>query len=240
MRRIFQSFIDQLIEADSQDDLRHSLAETASALDLACFAYLATSPKPPMMPLLISNYPENWTSHYMKQRYHRFDPIIIRAIQQPEPFKWGVDHSPIVHSPQVHQLFEEAATFGIRCGFTVPVHDGRGAIAAITFATDERHSHFDTAIRENLRILQLVAMYFHAHAQRKLRVPNRIERVSLSRRELECLQWAARGKSTWDVGRILGISRHTVAFHLENARIKLGVRSTIQAVALFSAANGNA
>ena len=53
-------------------------------------------------------------------------------------------------------------------------------------------------------------------------------------REIECLKWAAQGKSAWETGRIHGISRHTVAFYLDNAKAKLGVRSTVQAVALCS------
>ncbi|TIO89593.1 MAG: helix-turn-helix transcriptional regulator, partial [Mesorhizobium sp.] len=55
--------------------------------------------------------------------------------------------------------------------------------------------------------------------------------VSLTPREYECLQWAARGKSAWDIGCILGIKRRTAAYHLENARRKLGLSTTKQAIA---------
>ena len=40
---------------------------------------------------------------------------------------------------------EEAAAFGIRYGFTVPVHDNRGLIAAVTFAIDQRRAEFESA-----------------------------------------------------------------------------------------------
>jgi DNA-binding CsgD family transcriptional regulator len=53
----------------------------------------------------------------------------------------------------------------------------------------------------------------------------------LSPRERECIGWAAEGKSCWEIGQILNISRRTVAFHLDNAKGKLGVRTNIQAVA---------
>jgi DNA-binding CsgD family transcriptional regulator len=58
----------------------------------------------------------------------------------------------------------------------------------------------------------------------------------LSPRELECLQWAAQGKSAWAIGQILKVSRRTAAFHLDNARAKLGVQNLRQAVALLVAA----
>jgi DNA-binding CsgD family transcriptional regulator len=49
------------------------------------------------------------------------------------------------------------------------------------------------------------------------------------------LEWAARGKSAWEIGCILGISRNTVAFYLEGAKKKLGVRTIVQAVARLAA-----
>ena len=58
----------------------------------------------------------------------------------------------------------------------------------------------------------------------------------LSPRELECLEWAAQGKSAWEIGRILGISRHTVASYLDNAKEKLGVRTIVQAATRLAAA----
>jgi DNA-binding CsgD family transcriptional regulator len=32
-----------------------------------------------------------------------------------------------------------------------------------------------------------------------------------------------RGKSAWEIGRLLNISRRTAAFHLDNAKMKFGV-----------------
>jgi DNA-binding CsgD family transcriptional regulator len=66
-------------------------------------------------------------------------------------------------------------------------------------------------------------------------VNEQIDGVSLSAREFECLEWAAQGKSAWEIGRILNISRHTVATYLENAKSKLGVRTVVQAVARLAA-----
>jgi DNA-binding CsgD family transcriptional regulator len=61
-----------------------------------------------------------------------------------------------------------------------------------------------------------------------------VDGVMLSRREFESLEWAARGKSAWEIGLILNISRRTAAFHLDNAKAKLGVRTICQAVARFA------
>ncbi|QLL64417.1 helix-turn-helix domain-containing protein [Sinorhizobium mexicanum] len=51
------------------------------------------------------------------------------------------------------------------------------------------------------------------------------EITDLSLRERECLLWVARGKSSWDIGVILGISENTVNFHMKNVMRKLNVSS---------------
>lgn len=53
----------------------------------------------------------------------------------------------------------------------------------------------------------------------------------LSPRERECLQWACRGKSSSDIGVILGLSPRTVDSYLEKVCAKLGVRTRVEAVA---------
>ncbi|MFI4865676.1 MAG: response regulator [Steroidobacterales bacterium] len=55
-------------------------------------------------------------------------------------------------------------------------------------------------------------------------------RIDLGERELEALTWAARGKTFAEIGQILGLSRRTVEFHLDNARRKLGVPTRTQAL----------
>ncbi|TIM27261.1 MAG: helix-turn-helix transcriptional regulator, partial [Mesorhizobium sp.] len=55
--------------------------------------------------------------------------------------------------------------------------------------------------------------------------------VELTPRERECMQWAAVGKSEWEISQILGISEHTSEKHLLNAKSKLGAVNRVQAVA---------
>jgi len=53
----------------------------------------------------------------------------------------------------------------------------------------------------------------------------------LSPRELQCLQWASKGKTDGEIGVILSISARTARFHIENAKRKLGAATRVQAVA---------
>ncbi|MEH2492744.1 autoinducer binding domain-containing protein [Bradyrhizobium sp. AZCC 2230] len=130
MHRIFQNFIDQLSTAENANDFSEAMRVTAAALDLSCFAYLALPGTEDNKPRLISTYPTEWTSHYLRNHYERIDPVIGEALQKPEPFKWGLSYTSKHCSTAQQRLLDEASQFGIRFGFTVPIHDGRGPVAA--------------------------------------------------------------------------------------------------------------
>lgn len=52
----------------------------------------------------------------------------------------------------------------------------------------------------------------------------------LTKREHDCLCWAAQGKTSWEIGQILGIQERTVNFHIANTCEKLEVRTRQAAI----------
>ena len=54
--------------------------------------------------------------------------------------------------------------------------------------------------------------------------------VTLSPRQTECLFWVQEGKSSRDIGIILGVSHRIVERHVFRACHKLGVKTRLQAV----------
>jgi DNA-binding NarL/FixJ family response regulator len=55
------------------------------------------------------------------------------------------------------------------------------------------------------------------------------KQVKLNDRETEVLCWAARGKTSAEIARKLHMPKRTVDFHIDNARLKLGVRTRTEA-----------
>ncbi|MFC6050645.1 response regulator transcription factor, partial [Methylobacterium hispanicum] len=55
--------------------------------------------------------------------------------------------------------------------------------------------------------------------------------VRLTPREREALQWAAAGKSEWEIGTLMAISEHGAEKHLRSVHRKLGAGSRTHAVA---------
>jgi LuxR family quorum-sensing system transcriptional regulator CciR len=60
----------------------------------------------------------------------------------------------------------------------------------------------------------------------------------LTDRQRDCVIWAARGKSDWEISRILGLSEDTVTEYLKRARQRYGVskRTMLAVHALFDGA----
>lgn len=55
--------------------------------------------------------------------------------------------------------------------------------------------------------------------------------ISLSERQIEILRWIYKGKTNWEIARILELSEDTVKYHVKYIRAKLGVTNRAQAVA---------
>jgi LuxR family quorum-sensing system transcriptional regulator CciR len=76
-------------------------------------------------------------------------------------------------------------------------------------------------------------------AARRLWLPRgRVDALAtkaLTDRQRECAMWAGRGKTDWEIGKILGVSPETARRHIKLAREKTGVnkRSLIVIRALF-------
>lgn len=56
------------------------------------------------------------------------------------------------------------------------------------------------------------------------------DQLSLTKREIECLQWAAEGKSSWEMAVICKCTATTINFHLANVRKKFKVKTRQQAI----------
>jgi DNA-binding response OmpR family regulator len=54
--------------------------------------------------------------------------------------------------------------------------------------------------------------------------------VALNEREVEVLTWAARGKTSAEIAKILDLTKRTIDFHIDNARGKLGAATRTEAV----------
>jgi DNA-binding CsgD family transcriptional regulator len=123
---------------------------------------------------------------------------------------------------------------GLTEGLTIPLQSRAGETASMSLipgkmTAEELHSP------GLINMVHLMAEYVHGHAARvvieeALTNSSKRRRSLLSPREAEALTWVARGKSTWEVARILDLSEKSVEFYLDSCKHKLQATNRTQAV----------
>ena len=183
--------------------------------------------RPPEGAVVTHDYPPEWVALYSERRLHRIDPVFRHADRSARPFFWNDPAFRATLDATEVALMDEAAAAGIADGYTIPLHAPAALPASCTLLPDSR-----CIDRASYHVVHLMASYLHEALARASPRPV----SALSRRERECLELAAQGKSDWVIGQILGISGRTAHNHLEFAKRRLGVASRTQAVvvALFA------
>lgn len=126
------------------------------------------------------------------------------------------------------RIGEDFDPMGVASAIVAPAYLPAGVIGAVVWAAPGPVANlaevFDReAVGLHALALRLIAT--HAEATRTAPAPTR-----LTRREIQCLRWAAAGKTDQEIGRIVHISAPTVRFHLTNASRKLNVNGRSQAI----------
>ena len=177
----------------------------------------------------------NWLDpdlHYWKDRgFALRSPFVFGARYTAEPFyfvqgRFGTWRpAPRLERIEVVQAADRVA---VGTAIIAPAHLPGGVIGAVVWAS---HEEFDVrpaferqAVNLHALTLKMLAAY------NDLGVAAKSEEVRLTRREIQCLKWAADGKTDVDIGEIMKISTPTVRFHMRNAADKMGVGGRSQAV----------
>lgn len=180
----------------------------------------------------IHNYPDDWVAFFDDNRLGASDPVHRASHLTTVGFAWSHLDRMIRLTPRDVQLLERAASRGIGDGYTVPAHVPGELNGSCSFATAP-----GVALPEDQLAAAHLIGAFAFEAARKLRrarVPAR-EAPRLTDRQRDCLLWAARGKSDWEISRILGIGQETVVQHIKTARDRYDVakRGQLAIHALF-------
>lgn len=183
----------------------------------------------------LGTYPERWIEQYIADNIVANDPVLLASHRTNMGFAWSDIPSLISMTDAHREIRARTVKAGIDEGFTVPANVPGEANGSCNFAMATGR----VLPRDNLRMAQLIggfafqaarAMVLNAfpHARRPPKGP-------LTQRQLECVLFAAKGKSDWEIGAILGISQGTVKRHMEDARAHYEVASRMQVVmrALF-------
>lgn len=217
-------------------DLQNVAAAFCDAFEFSRWIYGVAGPD-----VVLTNYPTDWIAAYVSNRWHRgTDPVIDAITERRRAVHWDTRRSQPLGKPLdpiQKRIFADRWHVGARHGVTAPVFDGASRpfdFGVLSFSRETPLTEIEQ--RHHEPRVQIFATYFHSVAPALLRLRNDNQGTNgvvpkLTCREYDCLNWAAKGKSNWEISRLLSVSGPTVEFHLANASRKLTVRGKIAAIA---------
>jgi DNA-binding CsgD family transcriptional regulator len=172
-----------------------------------------------------------WEDHRLALR----SPLPRACRYESEPF-WVNQHgyftrwrNSYLEEMELHDFKKRALC---NAAIVVPVHLPFGQISAnsfIPFDRDKEDLSEEFALYGDLLgmvMRRFIAGYVQAH-RTKRRIPSN---CVLSKREVECLRWAAIGKTDKEISMILGRSHATIRYHIHRAGEKLNSVNRAQTI----------
>lgn len=228
---IAQAFIEQCGRTSQGGEIAALFQQALQTLGFryfACWSHVDPL-RPPRRAVMLHNYPQEWVHSFIELEFHEIDPVFHYANRTLLPFFWNSNRFRAELTLPQQDILAEAARFGVTDGYTVPIHSpsSPGSLRASCSVVPDSAA----LARYSYSAVQLMACYVYEAASRDLDAEDTgAGQRELSRRERQCLELAAQGKSDWVVGQILGISESTVHNHIESAKRRLGVVTRVQAI----------
>jgi DNA-binding CsgD family transcriptional regulator len=159
--------------------------------------------------------------HYVARGHAAYCPVIAAACSAPR--QWNeLKQMPLER--RARQVFDELGEFSMNNGHVIALHlPGRRPIA-VSLAGQA----VDLGGMDARMAVQLLSLHYGLIGARL--TGGRASLPRLSPRQLEVLKWVRDGKSSSDIGGILGMSARTVDDYILTACQRLGVKTRFQAV----------
>lgn len=177
--------------------------------------------------LWLHNYPERWAQAFTQRGLYATDPMHLASQKTCVGFVWSEVGKIIRLTAHQRRVLAEAEQEGLGDGFTVPAHLPGDSNGSCSFGMRAGRG----VPRDKLMTAQLIGTYAF-ETGRKLLASRRGTQAPprLTPRQLECVTFAARGKTDGEIAAILGIKESTVRDYIEQACLRYDVRRRVQLI----------
>lgn len=205
--------------------LRHFMAQGITGLAYILLAPPGSIDEQGATLIAVHGFPKDLSDRYVTDQLYLDDPIRKHALATLWPFWWSDIYNRPEFSDREREIIATLQDADIGDGVSLPVFGpgNRNGYVALGFGKDPPKLEIPEMAR-----LQWAAQMGHQRYCELLRLIAP-DSISLSRRELEILEWIARGKSNSVIAEILGLSTYTVDTYLRRIYLKLGVSDRVTA-----------
>ena len=182
----------------------------------------------PVRGIRLHNYPADWVRYFDSCGLGLRDPVHRASQVTGTGFSWTSLADYIALDRDDRDVLERARRAGIGEGYTVPVHVPGEYSGSCSFAMEP-----GARISDDQACHALLLGLFAFETARRLhagRCSRSRHAVMLTPKQRQCVIWLGRGKSEWEVAKILGLSPGTVNEHLKRARERCGVTKSSQLI----------
>ncbi|HEY5410237.1 MAG TPA: LuxR C-terminal-related transcriptional regulator [Caulobacteraceae bacterium] len=226
--------VDFLMHASEHQDaqaLEQAFARVLEGFNVTAFSCSKQDSRRPRGPpvVMAQRATAAWDQYMADQGYFAINPCVKWTASGRTTFTWRevqAENRRIGRvSAKERALWADAADNDMRDGLVVRTMAPTGQLLSIRMLTAEQHIR--TADKSLLETLAIVfSALRHRFHEQEIDVPLN---ATLTRREAECLRWAAQGLHDYEIAERLGISANTVRNHMQNAMRKLGSSSRLAA-----------
>lgn len=221
-------FVGEVRAAESLAAITAILSNATREFDFDHFALVQkSSSRAALGAVKLSDFPDEWVERLAQTAYFVHDPVLMACEKSVAPFAW--DAIPAMFALSKHQraYMANARAAGLDAGYTVPIHVPGEASGLCSFVMARGRP----LPADALPAAQYLACFAFEAARRLAATSGGPDPVpKLTQRQLDCVVLAARGKSNWVTGQLLGLSPDTVHKYLESAKRRYGVSSRTELV----------
>ena len=229
-------FWDLIDVGASYEDVEQALVELVAPFGVkvvSCLELRSTSSQAsPFIGRMFGKRDGEYLTRYRKLELIKHDVVAQHVGKTDLAFYWD-DVSHLAITREQKDVFAIAAEHGFKDGLLSPFYGMHGRIGFTGFWGEDIDK--DPATR---RFLDACGAALYRYAYRKgaseepgyPASPTVANAVELTERQREVLYWVSKGKTDWEMSRLLKIAEPTVNRHVELAKQRIGVRTRAEAV----------
>jgi LuxR family transcriptional regulator, quorum-sensing system regulator CciR len=225
-----QTFVRAVRNAPSLTDIGLVLKAATQSFQFDHFALAQRINAPSRIgPLGLTDFPDQWVANLVPSGRVADDPVLLACERSVTPFAWSRLETILPLTARHKAYMDNARAAGLAEGYTVPIHVPGQASGLVSFVMAQGRE----LPTDSLPAAQYLACFAFEAARRlklKLAGDDPPDGPRLTQRQLDCLVLAARGKSNWVAGQLLGLSDGTVHKYLEAAKRRYGVSTRTELV----------